>query len=94
MLRFGNFAELVLPPAATAVQNGRMITNNGRGRIVLISRRDCAEAAAVTLTTDGHAGRTYEISGSEALLDERPGRPVRRPERAAGEGPQPQRHRC
>jgi NAD(P)H dehydrogenase (quinone) len=67
MLRFGNFAELVLPPAATAVQNGRIVTNNGRGRIVFISRRDCAEAAAVTLTTDGHAGRTYEISGSEAL---------------------------
>jgi NAD(P)H dehydrogenase (quinone) len=65
VLRFGNFAELVLPPAATAVQNGRMITNNGRGRIVFISRRDCAEVAAVTLTTDGHAGRTYEISGTD-----------------------------
>jgi NAD(P)H dehydrogenase (quinone) len=67
VLRFGSFAELVLPPAATAVQNRRMITNNGRGRIVLISRRDCAEAAAITLTTDGHAGKTYEITGSQAL---------------------------
>jgi NAD(P)H dehydrogenase (quinone) len=67
VLRFGTFAELVVPPAATAVQNGRLITNSGHGRIVPISRRDCAEAAAVTLTTDGHGGKTYEITGREAL---------------------------
>jgi NAD(P)H dehydrogenase (quinone) len=67
VLRFGTFAELVLPPAATAVQNGRLITNNGDGRIVPISRRDCAEAAAIVLTTDGHVGETYEITGAEAL---------------------------
>ena len=60
-------AELVLAPAATAVQNGRMVTNSGNGRIAPISRRDCAEAAAITLTTDGHAGKTYEITGAEAL---------------------------
>jgi NAD(P)H dehydrogenase (quinone) len=67
VLRFGSFAELVLPPAATAVQNGQLITNNGDGRLVPISRRDCAEAAAITLTTDGHTGETYEITGPEAL---------------------------
>ena len=67
VLRFGNFAELQLPHAATAIQNGRLITNNGRGRIVPVARRDCAEAAAITLTTDGHAGKTYEITGPQAL---------------------------
>jgi NAD(P)H dehydrogenase (quinone) len=67
VLRFGSFAELVLPAAATAVKNGRFVTNNGNGRLVPISRRDCAEAAAVTLTTDGHAGKTYDITGPEAL---------------------------
>jgi NAD(P)H dehydrogenase (quinone) len=67
MLRFGTFAELVLPPAATAVQNRRLITNNGDGRIVPIARRDCAEVAAIVLTTDGHVGKTYEITGPEAL---------------------------
>jgi NAD(P)H dehydrogenase (quinone) len=67
VLRFGSFAELVLPPAATAVQNGRLITNNGHGRLVPVSRRDCAEAAAITLTTGGHAGKTYDITGPEAL---------------------------
>jgi NAD(P)H dehydrogenase (quinone) len=67
VLRFGTFAELVLPAAATAVQNGRLVTNNGHGRVVPISRRDCAEAAAIVLTTDGHSGETYEITGAEAL---------------------------
>jgi NAD(P)H dehydrogenase (quinone) len=67
VLRFGTFAELVLAPAATAIQNRRMITNNGDGRIVPVSRRDCAEAAAIVLTTDGHIGETYEITGPEAL---------------------------
>jgi NAD(P)H dehydrogenase (quinone) len=67
VLRFGTFAELVLPPAATAVQNRRLITNNGDGRIVPVSRGDCAEAAAIVLTTDGHIGKTYEITGAEAL---------------------------
>jgi NAD(P)H dehydrogenase (quinone) len=67
VLRFGTFAELVLPPAATAVQNGRLITNNGGGRIAPVSRRDCAEAAAITLTTEGHTGKTYEITGPQAL---------------------------
>ena len=67
VLRFGSFAELWLPAAATAVQNGRLITNNGRGRLVTVSRRDCADAAAVTLTTDGHTGKTYDITGPQGL---------------------------
>jgi NAD(P)H dehydrogenase (quinone) len=67
VLRLGSFAELQIPPAATAAMNGRLVTNMGDGRIVPVSRRDCAEAAAVTLTTDGHAGQTYEITGPKAL---------------------------
>jgi NAD(P)H dehydrogenase (quinone) len=67
ILRFGSYAELQLPPAAVAVKNRRLYTNGGDGRMVPVSRRDCAEAAAATLTTDGHAGRTYDITGPEAL---------------------------
>ena len=67
VLRFGSFAELQLAPAATAVQNGRYVINTGRGRVVPVSRRDCAEAAAITLTTDGHGGETYNITGPKAL---------------------------
>jgi NAD(P)H dehydrogenase (quinone) len=67
VLRFGSFAELQIPPAATAAMNGRLVTNMGDGRIVPVSRQDCAEAAAITLTTDGHTGKTYEITGPQSL---------------------------
>jgi uncharacterized protein YbjT (DUF2867 family) len=48
VLRFGSFAELQLAPAAVAAMNRRLVTNMGDGRIVPVSRRDCAEAAAVS----------------------------------------------
>lgn len=67
VLRLGSFAELQIPPAATAAMNGRLVTNMGDGRLVPISRQDCAEAIAITLTTDGHTGQIYEITGREAL---------------------------
>src|SRR2546423_441562 len=50
-VRYGDFSEPGSLPAAIAP----------------VSRRDCAEAAAIVLTTDGHAGRTFEITGPEAL---------------------------
>ncbi|MDQ1498070.1 MAG: hypothetical protein QOD57_3580 [Actinomycetota bacterium] len=67
VLRFGTFAELQVQPAALAVAAGKLVTNGGAGRIVPISRRDCAEAAAIVLTTSGHGGKTYEITGPESL---------------------------
>jgi NAD(P)H dehydrogenase (quinone) len=67
VLRFQTFAELQLPPAATAVLNGRLVTNGGTGRIAPVSRRDCAEAVAAALTTDGHTGQTYNITGPQAF---------------------------
>jgi NAD(P)H dehydrogenase (quinone) len=66
-LRFGNFAELWLAHAATAVKNGQLVTNTGRGRMAPISRRDCAEAAALVLTGDGHDHKTYDIVGPQML---------------------------
>ena len=67
VLRFGSFAELQVQPGAVAVAAGRLVTNAGAGRIVPVSRRDCAEAAAIVLTTDGHDAKTYEITGPQAL---------------------------
>jgi len=42
----------------------------GRGRTNFIDAADIAEAAAVCLTTPGHGGKAYEITGSEALTYE------------------------
>jgi NAD(P)H dehydrogenase (quinone) len=77
VLRFGSFAELQIPPAATAAMNGRLVTNMGDGRIVPVSRQDCAEAAVVTLTTDGHTGQTFSAGDLAELYGDVSGQPVK-----------------
>ncbi|MEA2282660.1 MAG: hypothetical protein QOK21_3267 [Solirubrobacteraceae bacterium] len=67
VLRNASYAELQVPPGALAVAGGKLYTNAGDGRLVSVSRRDCARAAAVVMTTDGHAGKTYDVTGQEAL---------------------------
>ncbi|MFN3340100.1 MAG: SDR family oxidoreductase [Dietzia sp.] len=37
------------------------------GRIAWVAREDLAEAAAVVLSTEGHDGRTYDLTGDELL---------------------------
>ncbi|HTE59583.1 MAG TPA: NAD(P)H-binding protein [Solirubrobacteraceae bacterium] len=67
VLRNATYAELQVPPGALAVAGGKLYTNAGDGRLVSVSRRDCARAAAAVMTTDGHAGKTYDVTGEEAL---------------------------
>ena len=48
-------------------QFGSHVTNEGAGRVSYVAREDCAAAAAAVLAGDGHDGRTYDITGPEAL---------------------------
>jgi NAD(P)H dehydrogenase (quinone) len=83
-LRNGLYAEFQIPAAARAAASGKLVHNNGDGRTAYVSREDCAAAAAAVLTTDGHEGRIYEITGPEsisqaqlaALIGDVTGRPV------------------
>jgi NAD(P)H dehydrogenase (quinone) len=67
VLRNATYAELQVMPGALAVAGGKLYTNAGAGLLVPVSRHDCAAAAAAVLTTDGHEGHTYDITGPEAL---------------------------
>jgi NAD(P)H dehydrogenase (quinone) len=67
VLRNATYAELQVMPGALAVAGGKLYTNAGDGLLVPVSRDDCAAAAAAVLTTDGHSGKTYDITGPEAL---------------------------
>jgi NAD(P)H dehydrogenase (quinone) len=67
VLRNGTYAELQVTPGALAVAGGKLYTNAGDGLLVPVSRQDCAAAAAAVLTTDGHEGMTYDITGPEAF---------------------------
>jgi NAD(P)H dehydrogenase (quinone) len=67
ILRYGAFADLQVPLGAMAVGYGKLVTNAGEGRIAPICRHDCAAAALAVLTSEGHAGKTYDVTGPEAL---------------------------
>ena len=66
------------------VQGGSMFTSAGAGRVSIVDARDVAAAAAAVLTGSGHEGRTYVLTGPEALtfaeaaavIGEETGRPV------------------
>jgi NAD(P)H dehydrogenase (quinone) len=67
MLRNSIYAEILLASAAPALAGGRHVSNEGDGRVSYVARADCAAAAAAVLTTNGHDGKEYDITGSEAL---------------------------
>ena len=59
-----NFSESYLH---APVMDGRLVLPAGDGREPFVDAEDIAAVAAAALTEDGHAGRTYELSGPEAL---------------------------
>jgi NAD(P)H dehydrogenase (quinone) len=62
---YGDVIAHGLAPAA--VRAGRWTINTGEGQVAPIAKNDAAAAAAVVLTTDGHEGRTYDITGPELV---------------------------
>lgn len=89
-LRNAMYADFA-PFFATA--DGVIAAPAGDGRIAFVARDDAAAAAVAVLTGDGHDGRTYELTGPEALtlaetaalLTEVAGRPVRYVAETVGE---------
>lgn len=65
-LRNSWYTENYLASIQPALQHGAFIGSAGQGRIASAARADYAEAAAVVLTQDGHAGKTYELAGDTA----------------------------
>ncbi len=66
-LRNGLYAEHQVPGAAHAAASGMLVHNHGDGRTAYVSRADCAAAAAAVLTTGGHEGTAYDVTGPELL---------------------------
>jgi NAD(P)H dehydrogenase (quinone) len=66
ILRNNWYTENYLGTLAQARETGVVASSTGAGRVASASRRDFAEAAAVALTTDGHAGAVYELGGDVA----------------------------
>ncbi|MFD5268935.1 SDR family oxidoreductase [Streptomyces sp. NPDC058335] len=65
-LRNGWYTENHLQDFAGARERGVIANSIGDGRIATAPREDFAEAAAVVLSTPGHEGTAYELSGDIA----------------------------
>jgi uncharacterized protein YbjT (DUF2867 family) len=74
----------VLMAADTVRTAGRIFAPLADAKIAMVDRRDLAAVAAIALTEDGHDGRTYHVTGPEAItyhdvaaaLTQELGRPV------------------
>lgn len=67
ILRNQLYMDGLVDEAAQAIQTGDLYTNAARGKWAPVTRRDCAEAAAIVLTTPGHEGKIYDITGPELI---------------------------
>jgi len=86
ILRPNYFAQNVLETVAPSVDaDGNLYASVGAARLSMVDTDDVAAVAAHVLTTAGHEGRVYDLTGPEALsyadiaarLAARSGRPVR-----------------
>lgn len=66
ILRNGWYTENYTASIPGVLQTGVLTGSAGEGKISSAARTDYAEAAAVVLTTSGHAGKTYELAGDKS----------------------------
>ncbi|MBA4226276.1 MAG: NAD(P)-dependent oxidoreductase [Hyphomonas sp.] len=66
ILRNGWYTENYTGSIPGALAGGAFIGSAGDGKLSTATRADYAEAAAAALTTEGHAGKTYELAGDIA----------------------------
>jgi NAD(P)H dehydrogenase (quinone) len=66
VLRNNWYTENYAGQIDTAAASGAIVASTGDGRVASATRKDYAEAAAVVLSTPGHDGAVYELSGDEA----------------------------
>ena len=66
VLRNNWYTENYSQQIKDACESGEVVAAAGGGRVASATRLDYAEGAAVVLTSDGHEGRVYELSGDHA----------------------------
>jgi uncharacterized protein YbjT (DUF2867 family) len=67
VLASGFYMTNLLAAAGPIRDQGILPAPAGDGAVAMIDPRDVAAVAAVALTGDGHAGRTYHLTGPEAI---------------------------
>jgi len=67
ILRPSWFMQNYSTGSAASIQNGVIAEPSGDGKTAFIDTRDIADVAIAALTQEGHAGKAYHLTGSEAL---------------------------
>lgn len=67
LLRNGWYLENYTGAIGGALHTGAFVGAAGDGRISAAARADYAEAAAIALTDDAHAGKVYELAGDDSF---------------------------
>ena len=57
----------IYPHALSIVEEGKIYASTGDGRCGFVAVKDCAQVAAHVLTTPGHHGEDYQVTGPEAV---------------------------
>lgn len=85
MLRDAHYADaMILMAGPNVMATGKWFSNAGDGREAMVWRDDCVACAVAVLTTPGHEGKTYNITGPDlqtfdevaAILTEVTGIPI------------------
>ncbi|TQL67767.1 NAD(P)H dehydrogenase (quinone) [Nocardioides albertanoniae] len=84
MLRNNLYADMQVDTVTQAATSGQLVTNLGDGGAAYVTRADCAAVAVGVLTSEGHEGKAYDVTGPHAytaadlaaLAGERSGTPV------------------
>ncbi len=67
ILRPHSFMQNILAHRGTIQSDGSIYLPAREGKIVAIDARDVASAAVAVLTSEGHSGRIYDLTGPELL---------------------------
>ncbi len=66
-LRNGIYAEFIAQEVAGAIASGELAAPAADATLAPVLRQDLAAATATVLLEDGHEGKTYELSGPDAI---------------------------
>ncbi|MFW5470985.1 SDR family oxidoreductase [Knoellia sp. CPCC 206435] len=67
LLRNSWYVENYTAQVPVQLEHAAVLGAAGEGRVSAATRADLAEAAAVVVTGDGHAGQVYELGGDDAF---------------------------
>ena len=67
IIRPHHFMQNLLTQLSYIINDGVIYSPSGDGKIPYVDARDIAAVAATTLTKPGHSGKTYLVTGGEAL---------------------------